>query len=103
MPESRFCQKEGAELKLVENGMYYDEERGQLMAKYPFIFPRELLKGTMEIAFRSMLSTERSLKKDKLWAEVYQGHIYDMQDVEKNLHDLHCPAECPRFKKFSEV
>ena len=78
VPGSRYSHREESELKLVEENLLYDTEKKCWVARYPYLFPREALKGTKEVARKSMLATERSLKKDKKWAEVYQEQIDDM-------------------------
>ena len=65
-------------MRLIEEGLFYDEEKKMWMTKYPYLHPRELLRGTKEVAKRAMLATERSLKKDPNWAKVYQSQIEDM-------------------------
>ena len=50
------------------------------MATYPYLFPRETLKGNKSVAFKSMEATERMLRKKGEWGEVYQAQIQDMLD-----------------------
>ena len=60
--------------------MQYDEVRGCWTAAYPFLFPRETLKGDKLVAFRSMEATEKMLQKRGNRSEVYQSQIQDMLD-----------------------
>ena len=78
MPGSRYSFQEEAELKLIEDNMRYDEEQKCWIASYPYLHPRETLRGTKEVAMKSLLSTEKTLKKDPLWGEVYNSQIVDM-------------------------
>ena len=78
VPGSRYSFREESELKLVEENLSYDDEKGSWVTKYPYLYPRELLKGTREVAEKSMLAAEKSLKKDITWGKVYQSQIDDM-------------------------
>ena len=78
IPGSRFSFREESELKMISDNLTYDEDRGCWVAKYPFMFPRELLKGDREIAFKSMLSVEKMLHRKGDWSKVYQSQIEDM-------------------------
>ena len=64
VPGSRFSFREELELKMVDEGMRYDEARGHWIAAYPRHFPRELLKGTLEVAKKSLFVTERKLREN---------------------------------------
>ena len=48
------------------------------MTKYPYLYSKDLLRGLGEVALKSMLLTESSLKKDSNWVRVYQSQIEDM-------------------------
>ena len=63
---------------MIEEGLQYDDTKGCWVTKYPYLHPKELLRGSKEVAMKSMLSTERLLKKDSNWASVYQSQIGDM-------------------------
>ena len=54
------------------------------------MFPRTTLKGHKEVAFRSMMVTERSLGRNKDHGKVYQAQIEDM--VERGVAHV-VPAE----------
>ena len=43
--------------------------------KYLYLHSKNLLQGLREVAMKSMLSREHSLKKDSNWARVYQSQI----------------------------
>ena len=78
VPGSRFSFREESELKLIKEGLSYDEENHCWVAQYPFLYPRDTLKGSKEVALKSMLSTERTLQKKGDWSQVYQKQIEDM-------------------------
>jgi hypothetical protein len=65
-------------LKRIEAGLTYNQEKRCWVAKYPCVHPRECLKETKEAAIKSMLATERSLKRDPQWGVTYQAQIQDM-------------------------
>ena len=78
VPGSRFSFREETELKMISDGLTYDEDAKCWIAKYPFLFPRETLKGDRDVAFKSMLSVERTLQRKGEWSKVYQSQIEDM-------------------------
>ena len=41
VPGSRFSFREESELKMIEEGLTYDEEQKHWIAKYPYLHPRE--------------------------------------------------------------
>ena len=96
VPGSRYSFREESELKLIEENIRHDEERSCWIARYPYCFPRESLKGTREVAKKSMLATERSLKKEPKWGEVYQSQIVEM--VERGAVKKVKPEELSSWK-----
>ena len=48
---------------MIVDNLHYDENEGCWRASYPYLFPRETLKGTKEVALKSMVSTERTLSR----------------------------------------
>ena len=80
VPGSRYSFREETELKLVEENLWYDNSSSRWVAKYPYIHPRESLKGSKSVALKSMLSTEKMLSKNKEWGKVYQSQVQDMLD-----------------------
>ena len=78
MPGSRFSFKEENELKLIESNLRYDDEGRKWVAKYPYLHPRESLKGTKSVAMQSMVTTEKTLMKNEEWGKVYKQQIQDM-------------------------
>ena len=67
---------------MIKENMSYDEDKGCWTASYPYLFPRESLRGTKEVAMRSMIATEKSLLR-RGTGEVYQKQIDDM--LERNV------------------
>ena len=74
VPGSRYSFREECELKMIQENLTYNEEKGCWTASYPYLFPRETLKGTKEVAEKSMLATERSLKR-RGNRQIYQEQI----------------------------
>ena len=78
VPGSRYSFREESELKLIDENLSYDEESGCWVTKYPFLFPKDMLKGSKEVAMKSMVATERTLRRKGDWAQIYQDQIDDM-------------------------
>ena len=53
---------------------------GKWIAGYPYLHPRESLKGSRDAAMKSLLSTERMLAKNVDWGETYSKQIHEMSD-----------------------
>ena len=67
-------------MQLINDNLWYDEQRQSWVAQYPFLYPRESLLGTKSVAMKSMISTERTLMKNPEWGITYQSQIQDMLD-----------------------
>ena len=80
VPGSRYSFKEETELKLIDENLRYDSDNGAWVASYPFLHPRESLKGNKSVALKSMQATERTLAKNVNWGETYKSQIQDMVD-----------------------
>ena len=78
IPGSRYSFREETELRLIEEKLIYDETQNCWISEYPYLFPREVLKGSKEVAYKSMLQTERSLSRNPRHGEVYHSQILDM-------------------------
>ena len=78
IPGSRYSFREETELRLIEEKLTYDDMQNCWILEYPYLFPREALKGSREVAFKSMLQTERSLSRNVKLGEVYHSQIMDM-------------------------
>ena len=65
-------------MKMIQENLTYDQEKEHWVAEYPYIYPREVLKGNKDVAYKSMLATERTLSKKGEWSETYQSQIMDM-------------------------
>ena len=96
VPGSRYSFREESELKMIEENLRHDEERSCWIARYPYYYPREVLKGSREVAKKSMLATERSLRKKPEWGEVYQSQIMEM--VERGVARKVKPEELSSWK-----
>ena len=77
VPGSRYSFREECELKMIEENLSYDEQRGAWITSYPYLFPRDTLKGSKELAFKTMVATEKTLIKRGL-GPAYQHQIEDM-------------------------
>ena len=75
IPGSRYSFREEVELKLIDDNLHYDNEAGKWIASYPYLFPKESLLGTKDVALRSMVTTERMLLKNKDWGSTYQARV----------------------------
>ena len=53
VPGSRYSFKKETELKLIEEGLRYNEANNRWIAQYPYLFPREPMKGTVATAGKS--------------------------------------------------
>ena len=80
VPGSRYSFKEERELKLIKDNLSYDENKKCWVAKYPYVYPRESLKGNKDVAMKAMVATERTLAKKGKWGKVYEAQIKDMVD-----------------------
>ena len=80
VPGSRYSFREETELKMIDEGMRYDDERGCWVAKYPYLHPREKLRGSISVAKKSLATVEKALKKNSTWGCVYMSQIQDMVD-----------------------
>ena len=63
---------------MIEDNLTYDESKGCWIASYPYIYPRETLKGNKDVAMKSMVATERTLSRKGNWGKVYDSQIEDM-------------------------
>ena len=80
IPGSRYSLKEERELKMIDDNLAYDDQKQCWVSSYPYIYAKETLKGSKEVARKSMISTERTLLRKGNWGKVYDGQIMDMVD-----------------------
>ena len=78
IPGSRYSFREETELRLIEEKLVYDDTQSCWISEYPYLFSREVLKGSKEVAYKSMLQTERALSRNSVHGEVYHNQIMDM-------------------------
>ena len=69
---------EEKELKLIKKGLTFDSESGRWIAKYPWIKEPSTLPENRYVAYATLKSTERRIKKNPLHEETYQRQIDDM-------------------------
>ena len=62
IPGSRYSHREEGELKLIRDSLWHNGQRW--VTEYLYLHPRELLRGFKEIAFKTLIATERALKKN---------------------------------------
>ena len=79
IPGARFTHQEEGELHLIHGNLKHNRTCWE--TEYPFLHPREFLRGTKDAAQKALLSTERSLKKNG-FGEEYDKCIQDMVDRE---------------------
>ena len=52
---------------MIDESLSYNEENEHWVAQYPYLYPREVLKGSKEVAIKSMLAKEKTLGKKGPW------------------------------------
>ena len=80
---------------MIEENLEYDVERQCWITSYPYLFPKDVLRGTKDIAVKSMIATERTLQKRGL-GQVYQQQIVDM--LERGVARKVPPDELAAYK-----
>ena len=70
--------REEQELLMIRSNLVHDPFLKVWTTSYPWIKDPKTLPDNYSSAFSTMMSTERSLRKDPSWAESYQGQIVDM-------------------------
>ena len=78
VPGVGYMQHEEVELQLIKENLKRNPGEDGWITSYPLLHPRELLKGDRTAGMRSLLSTERSFKKDPIARRVYKEQIEDM-------------------------
>ena len=66
VPGVRYTQREEAEFWLIKENLKRNLDEDGWITSYPLLHPRELLRGDCAAGMRSLLLTERSLKKDPI-------------------------------------
>ena len=70
--------KEEQELDMIRTGLEYDEHEKLWRTSYPWLVDPSNLPNNYGTALKTLMSTERSLKKDPSWALSYQEQMDDM-------------------------
>ena len=78
VPGSRYSFREESELKLIQDNLRYDDANSCWIAAYPYLHPRETLKGSKAVALKALNAIEKTLLKNKEWSVVYDEQIEDM-------------------------
>merc|ERR1712105_374071 len=66
VPGVRYMQRKELELQLIKVNLKRNPDEDGWITSYPLLHLRELLKGGRTVGMRSLLSTERSFKKDPI-------------------------------------
>jgi len=79
-PGHSFSFVEEQELQLIRQNLKYDEENQYWSTTYPWIDDPNKLPDNYKSALATLSSTERTLRRDPQWAQVYSDQIKDMVD-----------------------
>ena len=71
---------EEKEYELIKRGLLFSHATGRWLANYPWIMDPKCLPNNVQFAYATLMSTEKRLRRDKLYAETYQKQINDMLD-----------------------
>ena len=69
---------EERELKMIENGLQFNEARGRWLSRYPWLVSPDVLPRNRHVAFATLKSTEKRLLRNPLYCDTYKGQIEDM-------------------------
>ena len=69
---------EEKEVMLIKNGLSFDAQQKCWIAKYPWIKDPSSLPENRYVAYATLKSTEKRLKKNPLHAETYKRQMEDM-------------------------
>ena len=72
--------KEEQELRLIREGLSFNEEQQRWITRYPWIKPPTSLPDNRYIALATLRGTEKTLAKDPEWYKVYSDQIKDMEE-----------------------
>ena len=78
VPGHSYSFVEEQELEMIRRNLQYDDENHCWTTTYPWITDPSKLPDNYNSAFATLQSTERALRKDPQWAEVYSRQIQDM-------------------------
>ena len=58
VPGSKYSHREEFELKLIEEGLHYDTNFNLWITSYPYLYSKDMLRGTRGVAMKTMLAVE---------------------------------------------
>ena len=79
-PGSKYGFQEQRELDLICENLEYDPNKKRWETEYPWKVPRSTLPKNDAIALQSLISVEKSLKKNPEWAGLYCEQVQEMKD-----------------------
>ena len=69
---------EEKEYELIKGGLVFNETTGRWLANYPWIIDPRNLSSNREFAYAILMSTEKRMSRNQLYAETYKKQIDDM-------------------------
>ena len=80
---------EEKEYEMIRSGLSFNQATGKWLANYPWIVDPNCLPDNMHFAYATLMSTEKRLAKNPLYAETYQDQIGDMlkREVARRISD----------------
>ena len=69
---------EERELRMIEEGLSFNESSGKWMARYPWLVEPSTLPDNRRVAIATLYSLEKRLLKNKLYGDTYRRQITDM-------------------------
>ena len=69
---------EEKEYEMIKSGLSFNQATGKWLANYPCIVEPSCLPDSSRFAYATLMSTEKRLAKNPLYAETYQNQIRDM-------------------------
>ena len=69
---------EEKEYEMIKQGLSFNQDTGKWRAEYPYIVNPRYLPESRKFAYATLMSTEKRLAKDPLYAETYISQIEDM-------------------------
>ena len=80
---------EEKEYEMIRSGLSFNQATGKWLANYPWIVAPNCLPDNMHFAYATLMSTEKRLAKNPLYAETYQAQIGAMlkREVARRISD----------------
>ena len=69
---------EEKEYELIKQGLSFNEATGKWRANYPYVVDPRYLPESRKFAYATLMSTEKRLAKNPLYADTYRSQIADM-------------------------